>query len=110
MLSTAYRSGIEGKLDAACPAAARHTAGESIEATLGVAAKLGPRGRAAGRRGQRRLPARDARHRARRGGVALIGAVVVAVFLPGRAPAPGKPGQGEPDRAGRPAQEPAHRS
>ena len=42
----AYRSGIEDNLGAGCPAAVRHTAGESIEATLGVAAKLGPRGEA----------------------------------------------------------------
>ncbi|MEU5245958.1 MFS transporter, partial [Streptomyces asoensis] len=44
VLSTSYRNGIEGHLGA-LPAGVRDTAGESIEATLGVAAKLGERGR-----------------------------------------------------------------
>ncbi|MEV0557917.1 MFS transporter [Streptomyces sp. NPDC050597] len=84
VLSAAYRSGIEDKL----PAAARHTAGESIEATLGFAAKLGPRGDALVG------PANDAFLHAMHvtalcgAGVALVGAVVVGLFLPGRTPAP----------------------
>ncbi|MFF8229728.1 MFS transporter [Streptomyces caelestis] len=87
VLSTAYRTGIEDKLDR-LPAAVRHTAGESIEATLGVAAKLGPQGKALV------TPAYDAFLHAMHvtalwgAGVALIGAVVVALFLPGRQPAP----------------------
>ncbi|MCX4909259.1 MFS transporter [Streptomyces sp. NBC_00878] len=84
VLSAAYRSGIEDKL----PAAARHTAGESIEATLGFAAKLGPQGDALVG------PAHDAFLHAMHvtalcgAGVAVVGAVVVGLFLPGRTPAP----------------------
>jgi EmrB/QacA subfamily drug resistance transporter len=87
VLSTAYRNGIEGKLGL-LPAGLRDTAGESIEATLGVAAKLGPRGK--GLIG----PANDAFLHAMHitalwgAGVAVVGAVVVALFLPGKPPAP----------------------
>ncbi|TCR21955.1 MFS transporter [Streptomyces sp. BK205] len=83
VLSTAYRNGIESHL-AAVPAGVRHTAGESIEATLGVAAKLGPRGDALVG------PANDAFLHAMHvtalcgAGVAVVGALVVALFLPGR--------------------------
>ncbi|MFF3410666.1 MFS transporter [Streptomyces sp. NPDC002742] len=93
VLSTAYRNGIEGKLDHV-PAPLRHTAGESIEATLGVAAKLGPQGKALV------TPAHDAFLHAMHvtalcgAGVAVIGAVVVALFLPGRPEAP-QAGEGE---------------
>src|SRR3954468_10738648 len=86
VLSTAYRNGIEGKLGP-LPAGLRDTAGESIEATLGVAAKLGPQGKALVD------PANDAFLHAMHvtalcgTGVALIGAVVVSVFLPGKPPA-----------------------
>ncbi|WP_406349682.1 MFS transporter [Streptomyces sp. NBC_01597] len=86
VLSTAYRNGIDGKLGL-LPPALRDTAGESIEATLGVAAKLGPQGRALV------TPANDAFLHAMHvtalwgAGVAVIGAVVVAVFLPGKPPA-----------------------
>ncbi|AMW10112.1 multidrug MFS transporter [Streptomyces qaidamensis] len=87
VLSTAYRTGIEDKLGV-LPPALRHTAGESIEATLGVADKLGPRGEALV------APAYDAFLHAMHitalwgAGIALIGAVVVALFLPGRPPSP----------------------
>ncbi|MFH9707074.1 MFS transporter [Streptomyces luteogriseus] len=87
VLSTAYRTGIEDKLGV-LPPALRHTAGESIEATLGVADKLGPRGDSLV------TPAYDAFLHAMHitalwgAGIALIGAVVVALFLPGRPPAP----------------------
>ncbi|SEQ92039.1 MFS transporter, DHA2 family, integral membrane protein [Streptomyces sp. yr375] len=83
VLSTSYRDGIEGHLGA-LPAGLRDTAGESIEATLGVAAKLGAPGRAL------IAPANDAFLHAMHvtalcgAGVALVGAVVVAAFLPGR--------------------------
>lgn len=86
VLSTAYRTGIEDRLGA-LPPGLRHTAGESIEATLGVAAKLGPRGEALV------APAHDAFLHAMHvtalwgAGVALVGALVVALFLPGRQPA-----------------------
>lgn len=87
VLSTAYRTGIEDDLGAV-PAGLRDTAGESIEATLGVAAKLGPRGEALVG------PANDAFLHAMHvtalcgAGIALVGAVVVAVFLPGRSKEP----------------------
>jgi DHA2 family integral membrane protein (MFS transporter) len=87
VLSTAYRTGIEDKLGV-LPPALRHTAGESIEATLGVADKLGPRGESLV------APAYDAFLHAMHttalwgAGVALIGAVVVALFLPGKPPTP----------------------
>ncbi|MGW7646212.1 MFS transporter [Streptomyces bobili] len=83
VLSAAYRTGIEDKLGAV-PAGLRHTAGESIEGTLAVAAKLGPRGESLVG------PANDAFLHAMHvtalcgAGVALVGAVVVALFLPGR--------------------------
>ncbi|MCK8432164.1 MFS transporter [Streptomyces sp. D2-8] len=83
VLSTAYRTGIEDKLGA-LPPALRHTAGESIEATLGVAAELGPRGESLV------TPAYDAYLHAMHvtalcgAGVALAGAVVVVLCLPGK--------------------------
>lgn len=95
VLSTAYRNGIDGNLGI-LPAGLRDTAGESIEATLGIAAKLGPRGHALVD------PANNAflhaMHVTALCGtvVALIGAVVVAVFLPGRPPAP-QQGKEEPE-------------
>lgn len=87
MLSTAYRGGIEDKLGA-LPAYLRHTAGESIESTLGAAAKLGPRGEALVG------SANDAFLHAMHvtalwgAGVAVVGAVVVALYLPGKVSAP----------------------
>ncbi|MEU1478990.1 MFS transporter [Streptomyces sp. NPDC001668] len=93
VLSTAYRNGIESHLGL-LPAGVRHTAGESIEATLGVAAKLGPRGDALVG------PANDAFLHAMHvtalwgAGVALVGALVVALYLPGR-PAERQPGEEE---------------
>ncbi|MDO0915480.1 MFS transporter [Streptomyces sp. DT2A-34] len=83
VLSTAYRSGIEDRLTG-LPEGMRHTAGESIEATLGVADRLGPRGEALVG------PAHDAFLHAMHvtalwgAGIAVLGAVVVALFLPGR--------------------------
>ncbi|WP_442802593.1 DHA2 family efflux MFS transporter permease subunit [Streptomyces sp. CB01635] len=83
LLSTTYRNGIDGHLGA-LPAADRHAAGESVQATLAVAEKLGPAGSALVR------PAHDAfihaMHITAAGSaaVALVGAVVVLVFLPGR--------------------------
>ncbi|MFE3634368.1 MFS transporter [Streptomyces cellostaticus] len=95
VLSAAYRNGVEGKLNM-LPAALRDTAGESIEATLGIAEKLGPRGQALV------APADDAFLHAMHvtalcgTGVALVGAVVVALFLPGKPPA-GRQGEREPE-------------
>ncbi|MEU6354323.1 MFS transporter [Streptomyces sp. NPDC047072] len=93
VLSAAYRSGIDGKLGLV-PANLRDTAGESIEATLGIAAKLGPRGESL------IGPANDAFLHAMHvtalcgAGVAVVGAVVVALFLPGRPTEP-QPGREE---------------
>ncbi|KOT86377.1 multidrug MFS transporter [Streptomyces rimosus subsp. pseudoverticillatus] len=86
LLSTVYRDGIDGTLNSVpgLPDAARHAAGESIEATLGVARQLG----AAGQR--LAAEAHDAFIHAMHvtalasAGVAVLGAVVVAAFLPGR--------------------------
>ncbi|GAA3173677.1 MULTISPECIES: DHA2 family efflux MFS transporter permease subunit [Streptomyces] len=86
VLSTTYRDAVKGALDAvpALPGPVRHAAGESIEATLGVAARLGPAGQPLV------SAAQDAFVHAMHltalvaSGIALIGAVMVAVFLPGR--------------------------
>ncbi|MGW7386702.1 MFS transporter [Streptomyces sp. NPDC054794] len=83
LLSTTYRNGIDGHLDV-LPTSDRHAAGESVQATLTVAEKLGPAGRALVQ------PAHDAfihaMHISAMGSaaVALVGAVVVLVFLPGK--------------------------
>ncbi|MFF1838986.1 MFS transporter [Streptomyces sp. NPDC058231] len=86
LLSTTYRSGIDGHLDV-LPTSDRHAAGESVQATLTVAEKLGPVGRALVQ------SAHDAFIHAMHitavgsAAVALVGAVVVLVFLPGKAAA-----------------------
>jgi EmrB/QacA subfamily drug resistance transporter len=98
VLSTAYRNGVEDKLGL-LPPGLRHTAGESIEATLGVAAKLGPKGQAlVGPAHQSFL---DAMHTTALCGaaVAVIGAVVVALFLPGRPPAQAETAAEAPESA-----------
>ncbi|MER6331449.1 MFS transporter [Streptomyces sp. NPDC001034] len=83
VLATAYRSGIEDKL-AVLPAGLRDKAGDSIEATLGIAQKLGPQGKLLVG------PADDAFLHAMHvtawwgAGVALIGALVTALYLPGK--------------------------
>ncbi|MER5737484.1 MFS transporter [Streptomyces sp. NPDC002262] len=104
VLSSVYRGEIESHLDV-LPPAVRGTAGESLEATLAVAEKLHVEALVA--------PAHqaflDAMHVTAyaSAAIAAVGAVVVAVFLPGRAPAPGIPAQATPDAAD--ATEPAHR-
>ncbi|GAA3495850.1 MFS transporter [Streptomyces prasinosporus] len=83
VLSTVYRTDIEDRLGL-LPPGARHAAGESIEATLAVADRLGARGEALVG------PAHDAFLHAMHvtalcgAGIALAGAVVTALFLPGR--------------------------
>ncbi len=92
VLSAAYRSGIEDDLSV-LPPQARHAAGESIEATLGVARSLGERGEALV------APANnaflDAMHITALcgAGVALIGVLVCLLFLPGRTPAENAPSE-----------------
>ncbi|MEU4132990.1 MFS transporter, partial [Streptomyces wuyuanensis] len=86
LLSAAYRGGIESTLQRApgVPEEARHSAGESLEATLAVAERLGPAGQVL------IAPAHEAfliaMHLAAlcAATVTLIGAVVVATYLPGR--------------------------
>ncbi|TJZ55485.1 MFS transporter [Streptomyces piniterrae] len=96
VLSTTYRDGIQAKLDAlpGVPAAVRHAAGESIEATLGLARHLGPAGRALADDAEAAFI--HAMHLTALGsaGVAVLGAVVVAAFLPGRTAV--GPGTAEP--------------
>lgn len=88
LLSTSYRDGVQDELDAlpGVPAAARHAAGESIEATHGLADAMGPAGRPL-------ITAADdaflhAMHITALGSaaVALLGLVVAAAFLPGKVP------------------------
>ncbi|MFI6013908.1 MFS transporter [Streptomyces sp. NPDC051243] len=94
VMSTAYRGGIEDRLTV-LPEGVRHTAGESVEATLGVAERLGARGEALVG------PAHEAFLHAMHvtalwgAGVAVLGAVVMALFLPGR---PTTPQEGKPER------------
>ncbi|MEU9316678.1 MFS transporter [Streptomyces sp. NPDC048295] len=103
VLSTVYRGDIEGHLGAV-PAGARQAAGESIEATLGIADKLGPAG------APLVASANDAFLKAMHvtavgsASVALVGTLVVALFMPGKPPAGREPGgSGEDDRSVRAA-------
>ncbi|WP_405580837.1 MFS transporter [Streptomyces sp. NBC_01190] len=83
LMSTVYRDGVRDHLGA-LPAPARASAAESIEATLGAAERLGARGQAVVQ------PANDAFLHAMHitaaasAGVALLGALVAAVFLPAK--------------------------
>ncbi|MGW3755188.1 MFS transporter [Streptomyces sp. NPDC005134] len=83
LLSTTYRNGIDSHLGV-LPASDRHGAGESVQATLAVAEKLGPAGRALVRSANGAFI--HAMHITAIGSaaVALVGAVVVLVFLPGK--------------------------
>ena len=86
-LHRATAAGIEDEL----AAAARRTRGtrraSPSRRPSASPRRLGPAGRGAGRPGARRLPARHARHRARRGAVvALLGALVVALLPAGASP------------------------
>ncbi|UNO42417.1 MFS transporter [Streptomyces sp. MST-110588] len=86
VLSTSYRDRIQDTLAAVpgLPASARHAAGESIEATAGLADRMGPAGKALIRTADDAFI--HAMHVTSLGSaaVALIGAVVVACFLPGK--------------------------
>ncbi|MER6854345.1 DHA2 family efflux MFS transporter permease subunit [Streptomyces pilosus] len=85
VLSTAYRGDIEDELGL-LPFGARHAAGESIEATLAVADRLGAGGEALTRAADEAFL--HAMHITALwgAGIAALGAVVVAVYLPGRPP------------------------
>ncbi|CAM5730219.1 MFS transporter OS=Streptomyces antimycoticus OX=68175 GN=SSPO_070000 PE=4 SV=1 [Streptomyces antimycoticus] len=98
VLSSTYREGIRDTLAAVpgLPDSVRHSAGESVEATLGVAEKLGPRGQ------ELVGPAQDAFVHAMHvtalgsAGVALFGALVVLAFLPGKGASGEAPDSGRP--------------
>ncbi|MGA5700104.1 DHA2 family efflux MFS transporter permease subunit [Peterkaempfera bronchialis] len=101
MLSAAYRNGMSDHLSAV-PPALRGPAGESIEATLGVARQLGPRGAALVD------PAKESFVHAMHivagtsAVVILLGAVVALVLFPGRLPVPDAVGaqpEAEPEAA-----------
>ncbi|MBM9505362.1 MFS transporter [Actinacidiphila acididurans] len=100
VMSTLYRNGVQDHLGT-LPPGARHSAGESIEATLAIADKLGPKGQALVG------PADDAFIHAMHvtaissAAVGLVGALVTLLYLPGRraaAPAPGS--APEPEKVG----------
>ncbi|MYS25331.1 drug resistance transporter, EmrB/QacA subfamily [Streptomyces sp. DvalAA-14] len=97
VMSTLYRSGVQDHLGS-LPASQRASAGESIEATLGVAERLGAKGQVLVQ------PANDAFLHAMHitaaasAGVALFGAVVAAVFLPAKSDAPTAAPGGSPER------------
>ncbi|TSB31641.1 MFS transporter [Streptomyces benahoarensis] len=86
VLSTTYRDSIKDALNSVpdLPGPVRHAAGESIEATLGVAARLGPAGRPLVTAAQDAFVHAMHLTALASSGIALVGAVVVAVFLPGR--------------------------
>ncbi|MGW1148080.1 MFS transporter [Streptomyces sp. NPDC002454] len=90
VLSAAYRASVEDGL-AVLPEAARHAAGESIEATLAAAHRLGADGAplvAAAHQSFLHAMGATALWGA---AVAVLGAVVTALFLPARTPRPPAP-------------------
>ncbi|MFF7414798.1 MFS transporter [Streptomyces lydicus] len=96
LLSTTYRDRIQGRLDAlpGLPAAARHAAGESIEATLGLAAGMGPAGRPLAAAADRAFLSAMHVTALASAAVSIVGALVVLAFLPGKmepAPQPAEP-------------------
>ncbi|MCM2419020.1 MFS transporter [Streptomyces sp. RKAG293] len=99
LLSTTYRNGIDGHL-AGLPAPARHAAGESIQATLGVAENLGPAGKALVQ------PANNAFIHAMHitaigsASVAVVGTLVVLAFLPRKDAVPEQGGERAPEAVG----------
>ncbi|HEY3481046.1 MAG TPA: MFS transporter, partial [Streptomyces sp.] len=100
LLATVYRHGVQDHLGT-LPPAARHSAGESIEATLGIADKLGAKGQPLIQ------PANDAFIHAMHltaigsAAVAFVGTVVVLLFLPAKARPDATPGgTPEPQKVG----------
>jgi EmrB/QacA subfamily drug resistance transporter len=93
-MSAVYRDGINSHLSI-LPASARHAAGESIEATLAVAGKLGPAGKSLVG------PANDAFIHAMHitavcsASVALLGGLICLFFLPAKEAATPAPGAGD---------------
>ncbi|MFI8323161.1 MFS transporter [Streptomyces sp. NPDC085529] len=105
VLSSVYRGEIEGHLGA-LPPALRTTAGESLEATLAVAEKLGAE-RLVAPAHQAFLDAMHVTAYAS-AGIAAVGAVVVAAFLPGRTPPAAVPPQAAAPEAQEPAEPARH--
>ncbi|MEU7277535.1 MFS transporter [Streptomyces sp. NPDC045431] len=93
VLSTAYRDGVEGHLDAVPPGAAREAAGESIESTLAAADRLGAAGRELAPAAYDAFLAAMHLTAVVSMGAALVGAAVVSTVLPARRP-PHGPGHG----------------
>ncbi|MFI9105777.1 MFS transporter [Streptomyces fildesensis] len=99
LLSTTYRDGIDSHLTGV-PAPARHAAGESIQATLGVAEKMGPAGKALVQ------PANNAFIHAMHitaigsASVAVVGTLVVLAFLPRKDAVPEQGGERAPEAVG----------
>jgi len=93
LLSTTYRDGVSGHL-AALPVGLRHTAGESIEATLSAGARMGPAGKALVQPADNAFLHAMHITAASSAGAALVGMAVVLLFLPGRE-ATGRPPGGE---------------
>ncbi|WP_101256217.1 MFS transporter [Streptomyces barkulensis] len=96
LLSAAYRGRIDAEL-AGLPGLsedARHAAGESIEATRALAERMGPAGRALTERADEAFVHAMHVTVVASAAVALAGAVVVALFMPGRRGTPGG-GMGE---------------
>ncbi|MGP3990341.1 DHA2 family efflux MFS transporter permease subunit [Streptomyces sp. 3N207] len=105
LLSTRYRDSVDGTL-AAVPhlsGDAQHSAGESIEATLALADRLGPTGRALVDPAKSAFV--DAMHTTvlASGAVALLGALVVAGWLPGK---PAAEAAGEDETGGEEEKQP----
>ncbi len=98
VLSTVYRDGVSGRLEAVpgLSEEARHTAGESIEATRAVAGRLGPAG--ADLMGRAQDAFVHAMHVTVLGAaaVALLGALVAVLFLPAKNAARPPAGAGRP--------------
>ncbi|MFI9326199.1 MFS transporter [Kitasatospora sp. NPDC052868] len=113
VLSTVYRDGMSDKLAQLPTEALREKAGESLEATLAVAGRLGPQG--AGLVGPANESFINAMHvvAGLSAGITALGALLAWLLLPGRiaaggpgAPGAAKPGeQQQPDLSG-PAREP----
>ncbi|MFC5664387.1 MFS transporter [Kitasatospora misakiensis] len=96
VLSTVYRDGVSDTLSHLPTPELREKAGESLEATLAIAARLGDRGR------ELVGPANESFIHAMHvvaglsAGITAVGALLALLLLPGRVPAGGPGGPGAP--------------
>ncbi len=103
VLSTVYRDGVSDSLSHLPTPELREKAGESLEATLAVAAHLGDRGR------ELVGPANESFIHAMHvvaglsAGITAVGALLALLLLPGRVPAGAQGGPGGPGGSGTPA-------